>query len=149
MTHRAGADSGFSEAEFFPGLASFLLWAIVPLAVVAVVMLMFSSRSTRYRCVGTPLSDGSHTLFMELEEYRWWVGLWSDSDGMLRYEIPTRFTDHYGLLDESGDMIRIYDRPLEGETKELAGTFSKMSESLSVATPWGRFEGECIRVRVE
>ena len=44
----------------------------------------FSAVETRFQCSGEIASQNTRqqtTIFMKLDEYRWWVGLWSESDG--------------------------------------------------------------------
>lgn len=48
------------------------------------IVVNFSAVETRFQCSGEISSHGNSqqdTIYMKLHEYRWWVGLWGDSDG--------------------------------------------------------------------
>ena len=94
--------------------------------VLAVVLLYFfvvnySSVETSFECPGA-FTNGDATepatIFFGLEEYRWWVGLWSESDANLRLEVPNEWVDYYAQLVEVGDQIQIHDRG-----GDIAGNF--------------------------
>lgn len=62
----------------------------------------YSTVESRYKCLGEVSStDGSHpeTVYLKLEEYRWWVGLWSDSDAAIHAEIPNTSVDYFGNVN--------------------------------------------------
>jgi hypothetical protein len=70
-------------------LGASVMMALLLIAFVA----NYSSAESGFECSGKLSSkEGSlpTTLYIKLEEYRWWVGLWSDSDGALRLEIRAR-----------------------------------------------------------
>ncbi len=101
----------------------------------------FSTVETRYRCDATLMSNGNAedlTVYLKLERYRWWVGLWSNSDGTLWMETPNQGTDYFGHLVEVGDQIQIHVSP-----DTLRGQFSLLSKALSVVTLRGHIEGSC------
>ena len=103
----------------------------------------FSSVASSFECVGkTSTESGSQpaTLYIKLEEYRWWVGLWSDSDASLRLEIPNTFVDYFGHVVRVGDQYQVFDFD-----KKLKGNFSTLSNALALSTPAGFFDGTCIR----
>ena len=69
-----------------------LLKYLGALAVVALLLFVFvanfSAVESRFQCPGEISSkDGSHpvTVYLKLEEYRWWVRLWSESDAAIHH----------------------------------------------------------------
>ena len=125
---------------FFKFLFLFALTAILLFAFVAI----FSSKSSSYECVGE-MTNGDNlspsTIYIQLEEYRWWVGLWSDSDGNLKLEIPRRFNEFYEHIVDIDIQLQIYSKP-----QEMKGYFSPLSKVLSVKTTLGFFDGKCKRI---
>lgn len=103
----------------------------------------FSSATSSFECVGmTSTSDGAKptTVYIELEEYRWWVGLWSDSDASLHLEVPNKFVEYFGHIEKIGDLYQIFD-----SEKALKGQFSKLSNKLALSAHPGFFDGACTR----
>lgn len=105
----------------------------------------FSSAASNYECPGE-ISTGENkapkTIYIVLEEYRWWVGLWSDSDGNLKLEIPNEHLDYYSHVVEVGNQLQIYDPP-----NEMKGHFSTLSKTLALKTPYGFFDGKCVAIK--
>ena len=116
---------------------------VVALAVVLLYFFVvnYSSVETSFECPGgftnSNLTEPA-TIFFRLEEYRWWVGLWNESDGNLRLEVPNERVDYYPQLVEVGDQIQIVD--YEGE---IAGNFSTLSNVFALNTALGFFDGSC------
>ncbi len=79
---------------------------------------------------------------MKLTEYRWWVHLWSDSDGMIQVEIPGKFLDSSTNIKEVGDQIQIFDYQ-----KRMKGYFSKLSKFISINTFSDFFDGTCKEIK--
>jgi len=119
------------------------------LLVAALVLLfcfvtIFSSVETRYECKGNLRFMGEtqpKTFYIKLEEYRWWAGLWGDSDASLSVEAPDEWVDHYSHLKKVGNQLQIFD-----SKKMLAGNFSELSKSLALKTSTGFFDGTCTKV---
>ena len=116
------------------------------LILIAILLLVFSAKFSseqyRYECLGETVLEGDSrpmTIYIILEEYRWWVGLWSDSDGNLNLEIPNQALEYYPHIVEVGQQLQIYDWSKE----ELKGVFSKLSKIVSLNTPLGFFDGKC------
>ena len=107
----------------------------------------FSAVQSRFECSGEILLKGGEgateplTIYIRLEEYRWWVQLWGDSDGNLWVEIPNENFLSFNHLSEIGDQLQIFDG--YGEEMELHGYFSKLSKFVSLKTPGGIFDGPC------
>jgi hypothetical protein len=60
-------------------------------ALLFVFVANFSSVESRFQCSGEVSSVGNSqptTVYVRWEQYRWWVSLWSDSDGAAWLEIP-------------------------------------------------------------
>jgi hypothetical protein len=103
----------------------------------------FSSVETRFECVGkTSTQAGSRpaTIYIKLQTYRWWVGLWSESKGALDVEIPNSYVEYFGHIAHVGDQLQIFR-----STRKLTGNFSMLSHTLALATPVGFFDGTCTK----
>lgn len=104
----------------------------------------FSSVESRYECVGELTFEGettSKTIYIKIQEYRWWVGLWSDTDGNIQLEIPNETLSYYSNLKEVGDQLQIF-----GADMNPAGSFSTLSKALTIDTGIGIFDGKCERI---
>jgi hypothetical protein len=119
------------------------------LVLVIVVLFLFvanfSSVASNYECTGEISSGEStapKTIYIVLEEYRWWVGLWSDSDGNVKLEIPNEYLDYYSHVVEVGNQLQIYGPP-----NEMKGHFSTLSKTLSLKTRYGFFDGKCVGIK--
>ncbi|MEE9911290.1 MAG: hypothetical protein K4571_06160 [Deltaproteobacteria bacterium] len=121
------------------------------LAAISVVVLLlfifvfnFSSVESRFQCRGEISSkDGSRpvTGFVKLVKYRWWVGLWSESDAAMHFEIPKTYVDYFGNVKKAGDQYQIFD-----SEKRLKGNYSTLSNALAIKLHIGFFEGTCKRI---
>ena len=103
----------------------------------------FSISASSFECAGKATTEGDSqplTVYIKLDEYRWWVGLWSDSDASLHMEIPNHFVNYFGHLIRVGEEYEIFDF-----NKRLQGNFSTLSKSLALSTPAGFFDGTCTR----
>ena len=122
--------------------------------IVGVVVLLFvfvanySAVESRFQCPGEVSStDGLHpvTVYLKLEEYRWWVGLWSDSDAAIHVEIPNTSVEYFGNVNKVGDQYQIWD-----SERNLKGNFSTLSKTLAIQLPLKLktdfFDGICNKV---
>jgi hypothetical protein len=125
-----------------------VLAAVVALGVVLIVVVNFSERKQFYVCDGeTRVGDKStpDKAYVELSEYRWWVHLWSESDGNLRVQL-----DKANMIDYLTTVMRIgdgrlalyqfmdFDRKFKGGLKAANGEISiKIGENVM-------FSGNCI-----
>ena len=119
----------------------FVGYFIVLVIALFVFVANFSSVESRFSCSGEISHNGNtetSTIYIKLEEYRWWVGLWSDSDGNFFLEIPNTHVEYYSNVLDTGTQIQIL-----GHQKELKGNFSKLSKTLALDTPFGFFDGTC------
>ena len=80
------------------------------------------------------------TIYMKLDEYRWWVGLWGDSDGCVWLEVPNSFVAFFDRIDESGEHLHIYNN------QKKQGYFSTLSKALAITTPDWSFNGTCKKI---
>ncbi len=105
----------------------------------------FSAVETRFQCSGELSSDDNSQkgiLYMKLNEYRWWVGLWSDSDGDVTLEVQNKpLVDQFVSIEKIGDLLTIYDHE-----KRPQGYFSTLSKTLAVTTSRWSFDGTCKKV---
>lgn len=128
-------------------LAKYLVASVLGMALLGLFIVFFSSTETRYECSGALTEKGTRspptTVYLKIAEYRWWVGLWSRSDGEVWLEIPHKLTEYYGNVSRSGDNLLI-NAP--SEKQGIGGIYSKLSSSLSLQTPIGVFEGRCKRI---
>ncbi|MCP5268245.1 MAG: hypothetical protein H6943_04295 [Zoogloeaceae bacterium] len=125
-----------------------ILWTMGLLAIALFgVTIVFSSVETRYECSGT-LAEKNATvkakIYLKIERYRWWVKLWSPSDGALWVEVPNRVGDYYSSLTSVSDQIQI-SRTKE-ELKGLWGYYSLLSNTLILETSAGKFNGQCSKL---
>lgn len=101
----------------------------------------FSSVASKFECSGEISSEGASqpaTIYMKLEEYRWWV--WGGSDGSVLLERPNITVEYFGHVVESGDQFHIFD-----DQKKIKGYFSTLSKTLAISAPFGFFDGTCKR----
>jgi hypothetical protein len=100
-----------------------------------------TAHGSRFRCEGRfesgPVSEPM-TVFLEIAEYRWWIGLWSDSNGSVWIEVPTEWVDYAPRVADLGELVRFY-----GVRNEAKGQYSKLSQALTYERPNGVFEGTC------
>lgn len=112
----------------------------VLLVIALVVVFKFSAVESSFECNGKITADNKSQqskVYLRLSEYRPWVGLWSEADGDLKFEIPSQYVGYYTPIKEVGDQLQIYD----GD--KMAGNFSKLSNVLALKVPSGFFDGEC------
>jgi hypothetical protein len=134
--------------SFFAKLLKFFGAFVVLVVLIFLVIVNFSGVETRYRCSGVLETTGeeqSTTIYMKHTQWRWWVGLWGDSDGEIRVELPDGHNTHTSQIKEVGDQIQIF-RIRTGN--ELAGNFSLLSQRLALELyPGTRFIGECEKMQ--
>jgi len=127
-----------------------MLKVLVGLIVAAILLFLFvanySAAEYRYECNGQITANGSEqpaTLFLKLERYRWWVGLWSDSKGSAWVELPNQTVSYFGHVTEAGDLLQFWDSP-----KKFSGNFSSLSGAIGVDLGgFGVFDGSCKDIR--
>lgn len=104
----------------------------------------FSAVEKRFQCFGEISSQNTRqqaTIFMKLHEYRWWVGLWSESDGSVWLEVPNRALEYFERVVEVGDQLQIYDYQ-----RNPKGYFSSLSKTLAITASTWSFDGTCKKV---
>jgi hypothetical protein len=119
----------------------YMVVVVFALVMLFIFVTNFSASESRFQCSGlVSLNRASTaaTVYLKLERYRWWVGLWSDSDANLLIEIPSEVVENYGHVIEVGQQLQIYSFE-----KSLRGNLSLLSNSLSLQTSRGFFDGEC------
>ena len=131
-----------NRGKIFSSLAILLVGVVSAFVIVA----NFSEARTDLTCKGNVTKAGQsnpNTIYVALNEYRWWVGLWSDSDGNLKVELPNGHYFYYGTIKGTGDHLQIFDG--FQDKLENKGSYSKLSKSLKfVIAPFvGFFEGTC------
>lgn len=103
----------------------------------------FSAVESKYACTGTltgvPIPENSQ-VFVRLKDYRFWVGLWSKSDGDFWIEVPSLSVGYFSHLNKAGDTYGVF----EAAEGRFAGNFSKLSGKLDLKiTEKLAFEGTC------
>jgi len=111
--------------------------------ILRVIVFKFSAVETSLECKGKVSAENKTeeaTIYIKLSEYRPWVGLWSDADDDLKFEIPSQHLGYYTPIKEVGDQLQVY-----GE--KIAGNFSKLSNVLALKVPNGFFDGNCTVIK--
>ena len=124
-------------------VAKYLTVLALGIVLIFVLIVFFSSTETRYQCSGALTKEGATsptTFYLKITEYRWWVGLWSQSVGLVWLEIPQVMFESYGDVRKSGDNLLIY------EPSSMGGIYSKLSNTFSVQTPHGVLDGSCRKI---
>lgn len=115
---------------------------LLSLLSLGLVVGLFSVKETSFRCEATlPQSDENVDVYLKWGQYRWWVGLWSDSAGEIYLEIPNKLVWIQTETRISGPQIQILS--WEGE---YFGYFSKLSGTLAVDTPAGFLDAKCLEI---
>ena len=129
-------------------LLKYLGALVVAALLLFVFVANFSAVESRFQCPGELSSkDGSHpvTVYLKLEEYRWWVGLWSEPDAAIHVEIPNTYVDYFGNVKKVGDQYQIRD-----SANSPKGSFSALSKTLAIQLPvklkTDFFDGTCKKV---
>lgn len=115
-------------------------WAAVAMIAVMVGIANFSEVESRYRCDGTvaaSVGPESRDIYLIVTAYRWWVDLWSDSDGMLWVEVPREPDLYFEDVRRVGDHWQVFK---DGEN---VGDFSTLSGAIFLQLPIGIFTGTC------
>ena len=121
----------------------YLGFLILGFIILFLIVANFSTTESSLQCSGEMSDKGTiqpMTVYIKLSEYRWWVGLWSDSDASLNLEIPNMWVGYFGKVEEVGDQLQIYETYPQ---KILKGNFSELSKTLAIETPFGFFDGVC------
>ena len=83
---------------------------ILMLIVISGFLIVPKSVTTVYECLGELTDDDRHreraSMFMKHTRYRWWVHLWSDSDGNVKTEFVHGMHSYYNTVEDYGDGIR-------------------------------------------
>jgi len=120
----------------------------VSLILLFIFLVNFTATESRFECAGIITSkDGSRplTLYLKLEEYRWWWAVWSKSKGSMYVEVPTKYVEYFGNLERAGEQIQVRDME-----NEFRGIFSTLSKKIGIQLPLNLktdlFEGDCKRI---
>ena len=124
-----------------------ILGALLIIAVLIFVVANYSEKTSTYKCnviYSTKNKELPTSLYMKINVYRWWVALWSSKgkDANIWIEAPSIAFNVYHHVTHSGDLFLIYK-----STGESVGTFSTLSNNLSLEYGRGLFKGECSLVQ--
>jgi hypothetical protein len=112
------------------------------LMIVLIIVFLFSVKESKFECIGKLENNNltsDVTLYMKLKEYRWWVHLWNESDGLVWIEVPGKYLDVFFHIQKVGDQIQIWKE----KDKLIGGYYSVLSEHLGLFTELGKFSGKC------
>jgi hypothetical protein len=116
---------------------------LLMLLVLAFGVVNYSTSSSTYRCQDAIAETSERqAVYIVLNEYRPWVGLWNNSDGNLYFLWPARDVTTSFSLQKSADTFRAYSHP---DLTGLKGQFSLGNKALRIETPNGNFDGVCER----
>lgn len=119
----------------------------VATALLYLIAANFSAAESRFECNGHIASESNPEplkIHVKLQEYRWWVGLWSDSDGSMFIEIPNQTLEYVSHIKQAGDQLQLFDDPSSGD-RSMKGSFSTLSHEIAVrVTDIGFFDGTCV-----
>lgn len=124
-------------------LGGLLAFAILLFLLVA----NFSAVESRFECNGKITANGAEqpaAVFLKLQKYRWWVGLWSDSSGSAWVEVPNQTISYFEHVTVAGDQLQFWDSFGTAPPSKFSGIFSTLSGTLGVkvgATSF--FDGTC------
>ncbi len=125
-------------------LMMFFLTSIT-LVLCFLIISIYSEKISFYKCSGEITEDEDNLnyqsdLYLKLSEYRWWVGLWSDSDGYVKIEVPGNTWDYFNKIEKNSEHMSIY------YNNELRGYFSRISHFLNIKSNYYFFEGQCLKI---
>jgi hypothetical protein len=79
--------------------------------------------------------------FIKVYEYRWWVGLWGDSDVAVWIEPPNVWTESFNYGRKVGDQLHF------GEATTLRGDFSTLSGGFTANVVSGTYTRICTSIK--
>jgi hypothetical protein len=120
------------------------IYAIVLLFISTLVVILFFSETTKnYECTGSfQKNTTDKVIFLKHKEYRFWVGLWSESKGMLWIEIPGKDVDAVTKIKKVGNSLQLY-----GYSDEIKGHFSTLSKFISIKISNDFYDGQCKKIK--
>lgn len=145
-----------------------LLVFSIALVVFFVFIANFSEKVTQYSCSGTyktkNQTEETGEVFLKVAKYRWWVSLWNEtSEGtvLAEYRKPELKQLKQDFYVEYYEVFRIEQEQLNIEKVELgvndkgkpslyfrpSGTFSLLSNSVTLSSTYGLFDGKCSKTK--
>ena len=120
-----------------------IFYFLITIVIIFIVAIFFSEKTIKYECIGKFKNTNMETsIFLKHSEYRWWIKLWWESDGMMWIEVPNKTVDVSTELREVGNLIQLL-----GFKKELKGIFSPLSKSISVKIDDDFYDGSCKEIK--
>jgi len=115
------------------------LLSVFILLLCLIIIINFSGIEHKYSCKGeftrNKISEPT-TSYLIINEYRWWVHLWSDSDADMWLETRNKDLNYYSEIKSNNIAYLIYG--------DDTGHFSKISNKLNITVGTGFFDGDCI-----
>lgn len=114
-------------------------YLILSTVILYAFLVNFSIKESEFKCIGEMANKQGQVIYFRLSEARWWVGLWSDSDGSVWIEYPNNWVNNFNDIARVGDIYQIY------ESNKINGTFSTLSNALQIKAYGSSyyFEGTC------
>ncbi len=127
----------------------FLMVALIVCAVLLYIVVNYSVKYQKiYECSGNveDINQAKPTkLFVKYASYRWWVSLWSNSDGSLWWEVSKGKSYYEVFVEEFETGITIWDYNLQNREKDSQlGRISFLSGDIALDIGGGeKFTGIC------
>lgn len=113
---------------------------MISASLLLIVFINFSTISTKYICVEKTSSNIPNKLIINIEKYHHWANIWSNSNGKLSYDIPTKESGTYRHIVQKENLLHIYNN----QGRMIQGTYSDTTSKLFLKTKNSSFEGKCI-----
>ena len=126
------------------GIAMSLLVGILIIVALFYIAVNYSEVTKEFTCDGFTTNIGAFAESdhgrLQVSHYRFWVGLWSSSDGNAIFQ-TTKFAFYEGEMHESGEgNFTVY----LGISPQQIFAFSRATNELSVESGPMKFKGNCI-----
>ena len=149
-------------------LLSVLFASSIAVVMLFVLIANFSEQVTQYSCKGTyktkNQTEETGEVFLKVAKYRWWVSLWNDqSDGtvLVEYRKPKSKQVEQDFYVEYYEVARLQQEQLNIQKVELgvndkgkpslyyrpSGIFSLLSNSVTLNSTYGWFDGKCTEIK--
>ena len=132
-------------------MTMFKYLAIVLIVIVGTFYIVanYSAIETKYKCEGELDYAGnivSETIYVKYEQYRWWVGLWSDSYGNFWIEFSDKMPESFRHVTKTGTELHMFNYEYLDSGKKLTpmeGSLSLLSNKISIFKNKWSYKGQC------
>ena len=98
---------------------------------------------SNFRCTGN-LKNKPAIIYVRMEVYRWYAGLWHGTDGSVHVEVPNEYSYRRGSIKNYGDSIAVCWS--DGSVCGLLGFYSRQTGEITLNSLKGSFSGECRKI---